>query len=134
MSKSLRRGKKYAFKVEAVIERDGKDITLQKEIVLTAGRQSRVKFDFDKPVLTQLTVKVPENAKIELCGYKTEATGSVRNFRTQLMPGKKWDNYDVLVSYEKDGKIWQKQKTLSIAAGQDQVVDFLNLKDYYVKK
>ena len=133
VSKNLKLGKSYTFNVQAVIERDGKEISLTKEVVLRAGITSNVNFDFDQPVLTQLTIKVPENASIELCGNKTSAIGKVRNFKTRLMPGKTWKDYKVAVKIKEDGKLVEKTKSLSISAGGQYVVDFSDTTDYLVK-
>ena len=134
VSKNLKHGKDYKFNVEAVVERNGGEVALSKEVVLRAGRRSMVSFDFEQPVLTQLTVKVPENAKIELCGNETAAKGKIRNFRTRLKPGQTWENYNVTVQIEENGKIVEKKKSLTITAGQKYVVDFSDTRDYLVKK
>jgi uncharacterized protein (TIGR03000 family) len=133
VSKKLKSGKSYSFNVEAVVKRNGKEIALTKSVQLRAGKQSTVNFDFDQPVLTQLTVKVPENAKINLHGNETSAKGKVRNFRTRLQPGKTWENYKIAVEIEENGQVIEKTRTLHITAGQKYVVDFSDTKDYLVK-
>ncbi len=134
VSRHLQAGRDYSFEVEAIVERDGRDVTLQQQVVMRAGRSQSVNFDFDSPVLTQVTLKVPENASIKLCGNDTTVSGSVRNFKTRLMPGQVWENYDIDVSYEKDGQIVAKRQTITIEAGQKYIVDFEFGKDLYVSK
>ena len=134
VSRSLKNNHEYEFKVKAVIQRNGKDIALHENVSLRAGKSSFVSFDFDRPVLTQLTVKVPSNAKVKLCGNKTNRTGSVRSFKTRLEPGKVWDDYQIEVSYEVDGEVVKQNRTISIEAGQAYVVDFQAEKDLYVSK
>ena len=134
VSRHLQAGRDYSFVVEAVVERDGRDVTLQQQVVMQAGRNQSVSFDFDRPVLTQVTIKVPENASIKLCGNDTVISGSVRNFKTRLMPGQVWEDYAIDVSYEKKGQTVAKRQTITIEAGQKYVVDFESGKDLYVSK
>lgn len=134
-SRDLRSDKDYQFNLEAVVIRDGKRIALKKEVSLTAGVRTSVDFEFDRPILTQLTVKVPHEAKVELCGNSTAAMGETRNFKTRLMPGEVWDNYEVEISYREDGQLVKKRKSLSIEAGQKYVVDFNEMTNgLYVSK
>ncbi len=134
VSRNLKTGEKHRFNLEAITTRDGKEVSIKKSIAMRAGRDSFVEFDFDRPVLTQLTLKLPENATVKLCGNVTKATGSVRNFKTHLQPGKVWDNYDITISYEKNGKIVDENRTIEIKAGEKYVVDFDSGSDYYVSK
>ena len=134
VSRKLARGQKYDFDVKAVIEREGREIALEERVALLAGRDSHVNFDFERPVLTQLTLKVPQNAKVELCGNQTKATGNVRHFKTRLEPGKVWNDYKISVSYDVDGETVNQNRTISIKAGKSYVVDFDGENDMYVSK
>ena len=114
--------------------RDGKELTLAKNVSLRAGKRTAVNFDFDQPVLTQLTVKVPQEAKVELCGNNTSAIGSIRNFKTKLQPGKVWEDYSIKVTFEQDGELVTKKRSLTIEAGEKYVVDFSTNTDLYASK
>lgn len=124
VSRNLEAGRNYRFEIRASIVRDGREISLERNVVMRSGRSEFVKFDFDNPVMTQLTVKVPEDAKVELCGNATKASGSLRSFKTAMMPGQIWENYDIQVQFQQDGKIVNRQKSITIKAGQQYVVDF----------
>ena len=134
VSKRLKHGKDYSFNLEAVSIRNGKEISLKKTVVMRAGISTSVDFDFDSPVLTKLTVKVPENATVKLCGNNTSVAGEVRNFKTKLKPGQVWEDYDIDISYEKDGKTVNQRRVITIEAGQKYVVDFDSDRDFYVSK
>lgn len=132
VSRHLKQNRQYEFNVKAILERDGKELTLQEDVSLRAGKNSFVSFDFERPVLTQLTVKVPKQATVELCGNKTKATGAVRNFKTRLEPGKVWEDYQIEISYKVDGQVVKQNRSISIEAGGSYVVDFDSEKDMYV--
>ncbi len=132
VSRKLKSGKDYEFNVRAVISRDGQEVALDRRVVMRPGKTETLRFDFDKPVLTQLTVKVPEDATVKLCGNDTSANGRVRNYKTRLKPGQVWEQYDIDVSYERNGKTVTEKRTLSIKAGQKYVVDFSPANGLYV--
>ena len=134
VSRKLKRGRDYEFHVKAVATRNGKEVLLDRTVVMRSGKTETVQFDFDKPVLTQLTVTVPDNASVKLCGNETKAKGDTRNYKTRLMPGQVWEQYDIDVSYDRDGKTVTERRTISIEAGQKYVVDFGLENDLYVSK
>jgi uncharacterized protein (TIGR03000 family) len=134
VSRRLHVNQVYPFAVRAVVVRDGKEISIRKQVTLRAGSETQVDFDFDSPVLTQVTVKVPADARVMLCGNSTSATGSVRKFKTHLMPGKVWSDYEVEVSYPRDGQIVNEKRTLTIEAGEQYELDFVSGKSLYVSK
>ena len=85
-------------------------------------------------MVTKLTVKVPENASVQLCGNRTSAKGKVRSFKTKLLPGKVWSDYEVAVSFEHDGETVTRKRNISISAGGNYVVDFSGEAGLYVSK
>ena len=57
-------------------------------------------------------------------GYKTNSTGTERAYQTPaLQPGSSYD-YKVKVTYTQDGQQLVQERTISVAAGQAQVIDF----------
>lgn len=132
VSRRLKTDKEYPFHIRAEVKRNGKTISLNRSVVMRGGDSRVVKFDFKKPVMTQLTVKVPEDATVKLCGNSTGAKGSVRNFKTKMMPGKTWDDYTVEVSREVNGETLTQRRSVKIEAGGKYVVDFKSDKDLYV--
>lgn len=134
VSRRLKSNHDYPFEVRAEIQRNGQTISLDKRVVLRGGESRSVSFDFETPVLTQLTVKVPENAHVKLCGNETSATGTVRNYRTKMKPGKVWEDYEVEVSLLVDGQTVTRHRSVTIMAGGQHVVDFESENDLYVSK
>jgi uncharacterized protein (TIGR03000 family) len=89
------------------------------------GVTRTVEFDFDKPVTTLLALKVPENAKVLLCGAETSATGERRFFETsKLQDGETWDNYEIEVVISRNGKEVVARKTLNLHAGDSRSIVF----------
>ena len=134
VSRRLKTSKEYPFHVRAEVKQNGKTVSLNRSVVLRGGDSRLVNFDFAKPVMTQLTVKVPEDATVKLCGNDTAAKGTVRNFKTRMMPGKTWDSYSIEVSREVDGEVLTQRRSVKIEAGGKYVVDFKSDHDLYVSK
>ena len=134
VSRRLKIDRSYPFRVRAEIERDGETICLEKSVVLKGGDSHSIDFDFQSPILTQLTVKVPEKAKVKLCGNDTSAQGEVRNYKTRLVPGKVWQDYQVEVTVDVNGQEITQKKSITIKAGEKYVVNFLTSEDLYVSK
>ena len=64
-----------------------------------------------------LSVEVPADATIYVNGTKTSATGSVRRFVSRgLTAGKRYD-FTVRMTVERNGKISEQTKVVSLAAG-----------------
>ena len=96
----------------------GKTVTKTKVVRMSAGKNRALKFDFDKPMLTQVNLKVPKDAEVELHGNKTTIKGTSRRFTTtDLAEGQSWKDYEVIVSVQRNGKRLTKQKTITVAAG-----------------
>jgi uncharacterized protein (TIGR03000 family) len=74
---------------------------------------------------TTLTLKVPAEAKVFLAGNETSSSGEVREFTTtKLAAGQSWDNYTIRVTFEQDGQTISREKTITLNAGDSQVVSF----------
>ncbi len=124
VSRRLRVGGNYAFDIKAVAMRNGQDVVLERKIELLAGMDQSISLDFDAPQMTQLSVRVPTDAKVTLAGNETTATGDLRHYKTKLKPGEKWNDYKVVVTIQQDGRVIQSEKKLDIVAGQSYVLDF----------
>jgi uncharacterized protein (TIGR03000 family) len=124
VSRRLRAGGKYAYDIKAVAKRNGQDVVLERKIELLAGMDQSIELDFDAPQLTQLSVRVPTDAKVTLAGNETIATGELRHYKTKLMPGEKWNDYKVVVTIQQDGRTIVSEKKLDIVAGQSYALDF----------
>jgi uncharacterized protein (TIGR03000 family) len=117
-SKNLSSDRAYHFKIKAVVERNGKQLVRSKLISLRAGHVKNALLDFDSPATTVLALNVPKNAKVKLCGAETKLTGANRRFTTtRLTDGDVCEDYKVEVSYEVDGRMVNRVRTIDLAAG-----------------
>ena len=92
---------------------------------MQAGQKRRVKFDFDTPIATKVSLRVPSGATVQLAGNKTKTTkATLRHYETKLKPGQSWDDYTVVVKYEQDGKVVTREHTMTVVAGKRYVLDF----------
>jgi uncharacterized protein (TIGR03000 family) len=72
-------------------------------------------------VKTQLTLKVPADAKVSLSGVATKQTGEVRQFTTtKLASGQAWENYQVVVEMQRDGKAVREERMITLTGGVPQ--------------
>ena len=125
ISRNLNRGRNYTYNLKVVAERDGKPVELHRKVVMRAGQKREIKFDFDTPMRTKVSLRVPANATVELAGNKTKSTkATLRHFETSLKPGQTWDDYKVIVIYEQGGKKVTREHTLNVVAGKQYVLDF----------
>ena len=125
VSNGLQAGLQYPYSLQATMTVNGREIVKTHELRLESGDLREVDFDFDVPVETQLTVRVPENAKLILAGSKTVSTGSERKFTTKrLMAGELWSNYKVVVTLEKDGKTITREQSIELRGGEQRTVTF----------
>ena len=109
VSRGLQAGKRYRFQVRAeMADADGKLMTEEKSLVVSAGEEQQVQFAFaehDSRVETAITLTLPEGANVTLAGNATKATGESRTFRTsRLKSGEYWDDYDIEVEYQGEVK------------------------------
>ena len=126
-SKNLVAGRVYKYKVKAVIEQDGKQLVRSKLISLQAGRVQETMLDFDAPVTTVLTLNVPKDASVKLCGKGTELVGTKRRFvTTQLIDGEVCEDYRIEVSYRVDGEMVKQVRKINLAAGDIRTLTFDN--------
>jgi uncharacterized protein (TIGR03000 family) len=127
VSRNLRPGKRYTYEVRAEVEQGGSVVSRTKVVHLTAGVNKTVDFEFaaNSPMVTSVTLNVPEDAKVRLAGSETTTVGSSRYFSTSaLKAGEKWDNYTVSVTVNRNGKDIVEERTVSLNAGDSLTLDF----------
>lgn len=125
VSRNLEPNRNYTYNLKVVAVRDGQPVEFRRKIVMRAGQKQQVKFDFETPIRTKVSLRVPANATIELAGNKTKSTkATLRHFETTLKPGQTWDDYKVIVTYEQGGKKVTREHTLNVVAGKQYVLDF----------
>jgi uncharacterized protein (TIGR03000 family) len=77
-------------------------------------------------VKTQLTLRVPAGAKVSLAGVQTKQTGEVRQFTTtKLANGQAWENYQIVVEMDRDGKLVREERTITLTGGQPQELSLM---------
>ncbi|MEM7454060.1 MAG: TIGR03000 domain-containing protein [Planctomycetota bacterium] len=126
VSRNLTTGQTYAYHIRAELEREGDVIVREQTVELAAGIHESVEFDFDAPPTTTLAIEAPVDATIVLCGSEVAGTGNeLRMFSTEsLKDGESWENYDIVVSVERDGRTVTQEKTISLSAGETLHVEF----------
>jgi len=125
VSRKLKSGKSYSYQVKAVVERDGKVLVRSKLVRIETGTSQLVEFDFIRPQVTKLVLKVPANAEVLLDGQETKASGKVRVFTTgKLTNEQSWDDYQVEVRYQVAGEQVIRKQTLTLTAGATEVLEF----------
>jgi uncharacterized protein (TIGR03000 family) len=133
ISRGLTAGLQYTYEIRAELERDGRTLTDTRVVRARGGETTSVAFDFTAassqlaaaPVATTLTLRVPENARVNLAGNETASSGAVRQFTTtQLKRGEKWDNYRIVVTVDRDGRQLRRERTISLAGGDSREVQF----------
>jgi len=85
-------------------------------------RQAGAVVAAQKPVVkTQLTLKVPAEAKVTLAGVETKQSGEVRQFSTtRLAAGQAWQNYQIVVELDRDGQTLREERTVTLTGGRAQ--------------
>lgn len=129
ISRGLANGYEYTYKVRAVVRRDGKELSDTRVVQVKAGQAANLAFNFDRAssnsVPTTLTLRVPEGAAVTLEGRETNAVGSVRQFTsTELAKGATWDNYNVVVTLQRDGRVETRKKTIDLIGGESRELTF----------
>ena len=125
VSRKLKSGKSYSYQVKAVVERDGQELVRSRLVRIETGTSQLVEFDFTRPQVTKLVLKVPADAEVLLDGQKTKATGNVRVFSTgKLTNEQSWKDYQVEVRYQVAGKQVVRKQTLTLTAGATEVLEF----------
>ncbi len=128
ISHNLQSGASYSYKVRAEFVRDGKPVTEEKTVRLTAGQSGAVNFLDDQQQVetantgdtrTTLIIRLPADAKLFLAGKETKSTGPVREFSTSKLPyGSEWETYTIRAVVDHDGHEEVREKTVALKAGQ----------------
>jgi uncharacterized protein (TIGR03000 family) len=128
ISRELKPGASYSYNVRVEFERDGKPVTEEKSVRLTAGQTASLSFtDGQEQVQTAasgetrttLKVRLPADAKLFLAGREMKATGPVREFSTTRLPsGSEWATYAIRAVVDRDGHKDVREQTVSLRAGE----------------
>lgn len=125
VSRGLSAGYGYTYEVRAEATRNGKVVEETKTVRVSAGQTLALAFDLSAPLETTVTVRVPEQAKVELAGHPTNASGTVRTFATSsLEEGKVWSDYVIRVSLDRNGQTVTKEKKIDLKAGDNVNFEF----------
>ncbi len=125
-------GATYKFRVRAEVERNGKHLQETKTVSATAGGVESLAFNF-KPqklevspeTVTQVTLNVPENAKVNLAGIDAPSKGKTRVFATrQLRRGETWEDYTVTVTINQDGRDVVQSRRITLSGGEHRKLAF----------
>lgn len=120
-------GQRYGYEIRAEYMRDGRTVKETRHVSLGAGENVALEFGAPGgtlvkervPQRTTLTLHVPEDAKVYLAGVATRATGATRTFATtDLPPGCEYQDYEVRVELQRQGKLVSRQQTIRLESGQ----------------
>ncbi len=124
-TRDLRAGKTYEYTIRAEANRDGREVVRTKTVRLTGGTSQSLAVNFAQPPVTVLAVRVPEDAKVTLCGKETPATGDTRFYKTtSLGDGETWEDYKIVVSVVRDGRTITSEKLIDMKSGETRVLAF----------
>lgn len=114
------------YRYEIAVEKDGERQV--KSFNMLAGGSKSLSFDFS--ATTVVALEVPENAEVQLAGNVTQGRGVDRKFTTKkLQKGETWDDYKVVVTFEKNGKEIVREKTIDVIGGQAYTLSFVDTVD-----
>jgi uncharacterized protein (TIGR03000 family) len=120
----------YVFKAEAM--RDGKPVTVTRNVTVLAGQQSEADFrDLGAGAgardVAKVTVRLPDDAKLFIDGVLCPLTSSVRTFETpKLDPGRQYF-YNVKAEVVRDGREASESRRVVVEAGKETTVEFPNI-------
>jgi uncharacterized protein (TIGR03000 family) len=123
VSNGLKAGQNYSYDVRVEYTVDGKPVTENKQITLTAGSDELLSFSAPaaEPVATTLKMNVPAEAKVTLAGVSTSTTGESREYTTgRLSAGQEWADYVVTVEFAGE----RQEKTITLRGGELTELDF----------
>ena len=128
VSNSLKPGQTYLYNFRVQFEENGQTVVKNEAIKLSAGDRVAISFagnnDAQLAVAparakTELTLSVPEDAKVYLAGSATSQRGALRTYAThRLNEGQSWDGYTIRVEVERNGKTEVKEETVTIIGGE----------------
>jgi uncharacterized protein (TIGR03000 family) len=132
ISRGLVSGFRYTYEIRAELDRAGETLSDTRVVHVRAGETSEVAFDFDNtaPQLasstaTTLTLHVPEDARVTLGGNDTASDGEVREFTTTDLPrDQQWQDYQIVVTIERDGELVQRERTITVSGGESRELVF----------
>ena len=94
-------------------------------ISLQAGRLKETGWDCDAPATTVLSLNVPKDASVKLCGKTMTLDGTKRRFATtRLTDGEVCEGYSVEVSYRVDGELVKQVRKIDLVAGDFRTLTF----------
>jgi uncharacterized protein (TIGR03000 family) len=133
VSRDLAANESYRFEVQAIYNRDGKEVSQTRTVIARAGSSEELAFDgveSDDPVETILTLSVPEDATVVLANNATKSEGLTRVYRTkQLKTGEAWEDYKIQVTHNGVTK----EKTIRLIGGDKLEMTF-NFADHQANK
>jgi uncharacterized protein (TIGR03000 family) len=123
----IENGQALTYEVKAVYEKDGAELTQTKIVDLNGGDSKHLEFIFETspPPVTQLSLRVPKDAEVNLAGNLTKTKGAMRLFTTtSLKEGESWEDYQVTVVNVVDGRRVVRTKKIKVIAGETMDLNF----------
>jgi uncharacterized protein (TIGR03000 family) len=136
VSHGLRDGLTYSYAIRVQYDKDGKPVTEDKTVQLTAGKSVSLTFGQENTeaisaaqptpeVKTEVKVEVPADAKVFLSGLPTNQSGTSRTYTTtRLAQDQQWQDYTIRVEVERDGQTLVREKSLTVTGGDSHELAF----------
>ncbi len=127
----LQQGRTYQYVFKAEVVRDGKPVTVTKNVSVLAGQQSVADFtDLDAGAalaVAKVTVRLPEDARLYVDGVLCPLTSAVRTFETPKLEAGRQYFYTVKAEVMRDGKAESESRRVVVEAGKETTVEFKDL-------
>src|SRR5262249_40897714 len=133
LTPALEPGRDYYYIVRAQAAREGKVVEDARRVIVRAGHSSRVEFALPTATVksepasrpAQITVRLPDDAKLYVDGVARTTSGGRRTFDTpNLEPGKSY-YYVFKAEVVRDGQVRSEDQRVVVEAGKQVTVDFL---------
>lgn len=134
VSHGLHTGVNYSYEIKAQAIRNGVPVTKHANVLLAAGKQESLSFDFrdnqlpTKPVAatvrTTLTVSLPGDAKLYIDGFERSLTGDMRQFVTTKLEAGKVESCVVRATVKRGAKEHSKESVLTLKGGESHELAF----------
>lgn len=134
ISRNLQPGLDYTYEIRVEWTKAGVPARETRTVTLRAGGATELAFGgASEPAVkvaaagveTTLTLHVPADAKVNLAGNDVVTPGETRVYKTTALgEGQVWNDYQVTVRIERDGKEIVRTQTIRLAAGDDHSLSF----------
>jgi uncharacterized protein (TIGR03000 family) len=88
------------------------------------SNQKRIPLPGPEPMPAEVTIFLPETAKLSFSGVVATGTGSIRTFTTPVLELNQDYAYEMTVEFVRDGKTHKMSKIIAVHPGENVKVNF----------